>query len=53
MMNKKKSLSLNEAAAKRTVIAEKSLGRFSEDEKNTRVEAFARRKFAATRTRAK
>jgi hypothetical protein len=51
-MTRKKKLSVNEAVAKLAAIAEKSLGRFSEHEQNVRVEAFAGRKFAETRTRA-
>jgi hypothetical protein len=49
----KKKLSLNEAAPKLAAFAEKSLSRFSEKGKNARIEAFARRRFAAARTQAK
>jgi hypothetical protein len=51
-MVRKKKLSVNEAAAKLAAIAEKGLSRFSEKEQDVRVEAFARRSFAETRTHA-
>jgi hypothetical protein len=53
-MSKKKKLSLDEAAAKLAAIAEKGLSRFSEEEQDARVEAFARRNLTGARgTRAK
>ena len=48
-MREKKKLSLEEAAAKLAAIAEKGLSRFSEEEQDARVEAFARKDFAGPR----
>ena len=49
MSNEEKKLSLNEAAGKLVAIAAKSLARFSDEERDARVEAFKRREFTSDR----
>lgn len=48
-MARKKKLSIDEAAAKLALIAEQAMARLPEEEKDARVEAFAKRKFSAAR----